>query len=205
MNKNPYIDIIKFAAITTVILVVMIFIILSQFTKISAIDKEIEELNVTYNEKILELQNLMIIRSELPIYEKQLEDFNNMMPEKATESNVSKYLLDAAMKTNIEISSIKYGPIVPKASYSERSVIFGLDSNFNELIYFLDKLQNGKRLVVLDSLDIKQKMGGGKTITTQIEARMFQSTTTGDPNAKKTEDTESGTAGSETAESGTAE
>ncbi len=196
MNKNPYFDIIKFGAITLVVVVVMILVIMSQFTKMTAIDKEIEELNITYGEKVIELKNLLLIRSELPIYEKQLEDFNNLMPEKITESDVSRCILDAAMKTNIEINSIEYGVITPLASYSQRNIIFGFNSSYKELEYFLETLQKSKKLVVIDSLDIKKGTSADNSIVTQITARMFQSTT----NAPKTEGETTETEGTETAE-----
>lgn len=196
MNKNPYFDVIKFGAITIVVVIVMILVIMSQFTKMTAIDKEIEELNITYNEKVIELKNLLLIRSELPIYEKQLEDFNNLMPEKIAESDVSRTILDAAMKANIEINSIEYGEITPLTNYSQRSIIFGFSSSYKDLEYFLETLQESKKLVVIDSLDIKKNATGEKSITTQVTARMFQSTTNAQKTTAETTETE-GTATTE--------
>jgi Tfp pilus assembly protein PilO len=170
--RGKYSDVLIFVAVLVVTMGVMIYVIYGQINNMINTNKEAETISLAISQENGTFNDLIRIKSELPIYERQLAQIKKLIPDSLNEAEITDYLQMSALKGNVEITSIQYSEPVTKNNYLERNVVFTISSKYDGFLTFLGSLQNGEKLVIIDNIEISAKTGDSG-VNAQISARMF--------------------------------
>lgn len=171
--RQKYSDVIIFAAILVVVMAIMGYVIMVQINNMTDTNNEAEAMSLQVSQANLKFNSLLKIKSELPIYERQLAEFNAFIPDSLSETSIIEYVQNSLIKSNSDITSIKFETSVSANGYVEKNINLTVYSEYEGLLTFLNNLQNGERLVLINSVDITKDKDKSTGIVSQISVKMF--------------------------------
>ena len=104
-----------------------------------------------------EIDNVLVFKNEVETKEEVVKALLNYTPESLTFNEVSTLLNNEALAAGVNIESKKDGSIddVEDADYQTLSLEIEMTSSFSQLMFFLSKLTQQKRILIVESIDVK--------------------------------------------------
>lgn len=145
----------------------------------------IDQVSAKVNKKKEEIKNIKIFEKEILNQEDVVKQFLNFIPGSLTFTEVSALLFKEAKLAGINIEVKKDEQVDKKedSEYRTLKVRLTIRGAFSQILLFLSKLTNQKRMLVVNNIEMRMDRGNGL-----IGADLLVSAYRYEKQAKKTED-----------------
>lgn len=125
--------------------------------EIKAVKADIQTARQNVDKTRIEIDNLLIFKSEVEKNQEIVKALINYTPESLTFNEVSTIITNEALVSGVNIEAKRDGSVddVPDTNYQTLNVEIKLLSSFSQLMHFLSKLTQQKRILIVHSIDIK--------------------------------------------------
>jgi len=104
-----------------------------------------------------DLENKMIFKREVETDEKVVKDLLNYTPESLTFNEISIIITNEALTSGVNIDTKRDGRVedIPDTNYQTLEIEVNIISSFSQLMVFLSKLTEQKRVLIVQAIDIQ--------------------------------------------------
>ena len=125
--------------------------------EIKTVKTDIQTAKKNIGKTKIEIDNILVLKNEIETQQKIVKALINYIPESLTFNEVSTIITNEALASGVNIESKKDGSVddIPDTNYQTLNVEMELMSSFSQLMFFLSKLTQQRRILIVQSIDIK--------------------------------------------------
>ena len=125
--------------------------------EIKAVKVKIQTAQKNIDKTKIEIDNILIFKSEVETKQEIVKALINYTPETLTFNEVSIIITNEALASGVNIESKKDGSVddIPDTNYQTLNMDIELVSSFSQLMFFLSKLTQQKRILIVQNIEIK--------------------------------------------------
>ena len=122
----------------------------------------------------IELENVLVFKREIENEREVVEAFLNFVPSSLTFNEVSALIINQARLSGVNIESKEDQSLVKLSdvNYETLTINMKIQSSFYQLMLFLSKLTEQKRMLIVDQIDIKPS--GGSLVFSTIKVLSYR-------------------------------
>lgn len=128
---------------------------------IAGVQGNIDQVEVNIKKKEEELEEVKNFEKEVIAQEEVIKYFLNFIPESLTYTDLSSLLIKAAEFTgiNIEVKQDQRVHSQEEKDYQTLKIQLAVDGSFSQIMFFLSKLTEQKRMLILNKIDMNIDQG----------------------------------------------
>ena len=125
--------------------------------EIEAVKVNIQTAQQNIDKTKIKIDNILVFKSEVETKQEIVKALINYTPESITFNEVSTIITNEALVSGVNIESKRDGSVddIPDTNYQTLNVEIELLSSFSQLMGFLSKLTQQKRILIVQTIEIK--------------------------------------------------